>query len=79
MGPISNSGKERCSTFKCERTSHSVLQMFILASRYPTKPAFFFDSGRLKSSICPEEKKHWGRKDSKEVELLSFTDETEKM
>lgn len=54
MGPISN---WHWSTFKCNRTSHSALQMFILASRYPTKPAFF-TLAASKSSICPEKKKH---------------------
>lgn len=67
MGPISNSGKEHWSTFKCNRTSHSALQMLILASRYPTKPAFL-TLAASKAAYVPRKniqeekpKKKWGK------------------
>lgn len=53
------------STFKCNRTSNTTLQMFILASRSATKPAFF-TLAALKATYVP---KRFAKKSLKRTQL----------
>lgn len=68
--------KEHWSTFKCNRTSHSALQMLILASRYPTKPAFL-TLAASKAAYVPrktiEEEKPKEKRGNIEVNCWAFS------